>query len=316
MKKFPRSVGAVVFTLGLGFLGASALAGTTTYQADYKQKNPVTPECPPDALTLIHASSDYVFGSDITRGHGSQDALHNSLEIDERFPLNGLSWPNIECGKWFLRVGASYDRFDFDTDNETRLPNTLQSIAGVVALEYLVKGDTGILIESHPGVYFEHDINGGTFDAPTSIALAYPIFGGNRCYFIAGAAGALLWSPHVLPVVGALWHINDQWDLKAYLPEPRLIYKPCEHFNFWVGGELAGGGYKTDPREVDPQKLSGAVVTYTDIRAGAGVTWMAKPFTVDLGAGASEREFDYDRAGERFKTEPAPYVKLAVKAEF
>ena len=318
MKTFPRLVSVVAVSLGLV---SSALAGTVTYgshKSSYKDKNPVV-ECPPDPLTLVHVSSDYVFESDIKRGGGKQDAWHNGIDIQQRIPLEDrfTSWPNVECGKWYFRFGADYERFDFDTERETRLPNTLQSVAGVIALEYVVKGDTGILIETRPGVYFEHDINTGTFDFPTNVGAAIPVFGGDRFYLILGASFSLLRSYPVIPIVGVLWHINDQWDLKGYLPEPRLIYKASEQLELWVGGELTGGGFKTDRRDVRPDKLSGAVVTYSDVRVGAGLTYKMKPFTVDLGAGYSlEREFDYHRAGERFRTEPAPYAKLALKAEF
>jgi len=314
MKKFPI-LASVAAALGLA---SSALAGTVSFKADKKTVQPL--ECPPDALTIIHAQSDYVFQSDLKRGHGEQDALHNSIELGERLPLEGFlgNWPNAECGHWFLRLGAAYERFDFDNERESRLPDTLQKIAGVVALEYLVKGETGIFLETRPGVYFQHDINSGTFDAPTTLAAAIPVFGGDRFYLILGAAGSLLWNPHVIPVVGALWHINDQWDLRAYLPEPRLTYKVSDKLHLYAGGELVGGAFKTDRRNVPADtNLSGAVVTYTDIRAGGGITYECKPFSVDLGAGESlQREFDYHRAHERFRTEPSPFVKLTVKAEF
>ena len=290
---------------------ASALAGSKEVK-DYK----AALECPPDALTIIHASADFVGASDFKHSSGHQEALHYDFEADQRIPL-GFTWPNKECGRWYLKLGVNYSRFDFDTENQTRVPNTLQNISGVIALEYLVKGEVGILLETRPGVYFEHDINSGAFDSPTTLALAYPVFGGDKFYVIGGVAGALLWSPNIIPVVGVLWHINDQWDLRGYLPEPRLVYKASDKLQVWVGGELAGGGYKTDHRDVDPHKLSGAVVTYTDVRAGAGITLACKPFTVDLGGGVSlQRDFDYNRAGSRFRTDAAPYVKIAVIAAF
>ena len=316
MKKFSllASVGAA---LGLA---SAALAGTVT--ADFKNdKKAVHPlECPPEALTLIHVHSDYVLESDLTHSNGKQDALHNSIELGQRIPLGGFAggWPNAECGNWFFRLGAAYNRFDFDTENEARLPDTLQSIAGVVALEYLVKGDTAVFIESRPGVYFQHDINAGTFDAPTTLAAAFPVFGGDRFYLVVGASGSLLWSYHVLPFIGAIWHINDQWDLRAVLPEPRLTYKVTDKLHIYAGGEIVGGGYKTDRRYLQKDRnLSGAVLTYTDVRAGLGITYECKPFSVDLGAGESlYREFDYSRAGQVFSSEPSPFVKLTVKAEF
>lgn len=318
MKKLPL-LASVAAAIGLA---SSAMAGTVTmnYKADKKAVQPV--ECPPEALTVIHAHSDYVWRSSVDRGDGTQDAIHNSIELGQRIPLGGFlgGWPHAECGNWFLRFGAAYERFDFGTDNETRLPDRLQSIAGVVALEYLVKGDTAIFLESRPGVYFQHDINTGAFDAPTTLAAAIPVFGGDRFYLVVGAAGSLLWNYHVLPFVGAVWHINDQWDLRAVLPEPRLTYKVTEKLHFYVGGELVGGGFKTDRRYIqdNPRRsLSGTTVTYTDVRAGGGITWECKPFSVDLGAGASlQRQFDYERANETYETDPAPYVKLTVKAEF
>ena len=87
-----------------------------------------------------------------------------------------------------------------------------------------MKGQTAILISSQPGVYFEHKINSGSFDAPTNIAAAIPIFGGDRFYMIAGVRLSLLNKYPVLPIGGVLWHISDKWDLRAYVPNPRLVY--------------------------------------------------------------------------------------------
>lgn len=298
---------------------AAALACTSSLWAGTpaaKDFKAMTPECPPDNLTTIDVSGDYVGESNFKHSSGKQSAAHFDFEADRLIPLD-YAWPNATCGKWYLKLGVNYDRFDFDTSRQTRVPNTLQSISGVIALNYLVKGNTAILLETRPGVYFEHDINSGAFDSPTTLAIAYPVFGGDKFYLIGGATGSLLRSPGVLPVVGVLWHISDKWDLRAYVPQPRLVYQATDKLEIYVGGELAGGGYKTDHRQVDPQKLSGGVVTYSDIRAGGGVIYTCKPFTVDLAVGASlRREFDYDRAGSRFRTEPAPYVKLAVSTAF
>lgn len=320
MKKLTL-LASVAAALGLAF---PAFAGTVA--KDFKSDKKVMQEpCPPDALTLIHTDSDYVWRSSVDRGDGTQDALHNSIVLGQRIPLGGIfgGWPNAECGHWYLRLGAAYERFDFGTDNETRLPDTLQSIAGVIAVEYVVKNDAAILLESRPGVYFQHDINTGAFDAPTTLAAAIPVFGGDKFYLVLGAYGSLLGNYPVVPFIGAIWHINDQWDLRAVLPEPRLTYKVTEKLHFYVGGELAGGGFKTDRRFVQGGQregrgdVSGTTVTYTDVRAGGGITWEGKPFTVELGGGASlQRQFDYSRADESFETDPAPYVKLTVKAEF
>jgi hypothetical protein len=299
----------------LAALPVAALAGTETTAPADKNVQPV--ECTPDTLTEIITTTDYGFHQDLKRGSGNLEVEHNNFEIDRRFPIDFLSWPGLECGQWYLRIGADYERFDFSIHNEDRLPDTLQSASGVIALEYLVNNDTAFEIESRPGVYFQRKVNGGSFDAPTNIAVVVPPFGGDKFYLVGGVALSALAEYPVFPIGGVLWHINDQWDLRGYLPDPRLVYMASDNLEFYTGGELVGGGYKTDNRPIDPVKLSGAVVTYEEIRAGAGVTWKAKPFTLDFGAGYTvQSEFNYNRAGESFETHPAPYVRLTARLDF
>ena len=298
-------------------LPLAAFAGTATISTSGKDKAVQPVECVQDPLDTVIATTDYGFPQDLKRGSGNLEVEHNNFEIDRRIPLNILTWPNVQCGQWFLRLGADYERFDFSIHNETRLPNTLQSVSGVVALEYLVNDQTAFLIESRPGVYFQHKVNSGSFDAPTNIAGVYPIFGGDKFYLVAGVAVSGLARYPVFPIGGILWHISDKWDLRAYLPDPRLVYQFSNTVELWVGGELVGGAYKTDNRGVTPVKLSGGVITYDEARAGAGFTWKAKPLTIDFGAGYTvQSEFDYSRAGESFDTHPAPYVRLTARLDF
>jgi len=298
-------------------LPVAALAGTETVSngTDKKAVQPV--ECTQVYLDTFITTTDYGFHQDLKRGSGNIEVEHNNFELDRRIPLNLVTWPNVQCGQWFLRIGADYERFDFSIHNETRLPDTLQSASGIIALEYLVNDNTAFIIETRPGIYFQQKVNAGSFDAPTNIAAAYPIFGGDKFYLVAGVAISTLSRYPVFPIGGILWHIDAKWDLRAYLPDPRLVYMVSNNLEFWTGGELAGGAYKTDNRDVTPVKLSGAIVTYDEVRVGGGVTWKAHPFTFDLGAGYTvQGEFDYSRAGESFETHPAPYVRLTARLDF
>lgn len=297
-------------------LPIAAFAGTETASAPAKETvNPVT--CLPDALTTIIMTTDYGFHQDMKRGSGNIEVEHNNFEIDRRIPLSFLSWPNVQCGAWFLRLGADYERFDFSIHNETRLPDTLQSAAGVIALEYLVNDQTAFLIESRPGVYFQHKVSSGSFDAPTNIATVLPFFQSDKFYVIGGVTVSALSRYPVFPIGGILWHINNKWDLRAYLPDPRLVYQASDTLEYYTGAELVGGAYKTDNRQITPVKLSGAVLTYDEVRVGAGITWKAKPLTFDFGGGYTvQSEFDYSRAGESFTTHPAPYVRLTARLDF
>jgi hypothetical protein len=291
-------------------LPAAAFAGSETAATPAVQ-------CIQPPLTTVVTTTDFGFHQDMKRGSGNLEVEHNNFEFDERIPLNLSAWPNIQCGEWFLRLGADYERFDFSIHNESRLPDTLQSASGIIALEYLVNGKTAILIESRPGVYFQQKVNSGSFDAPTNIAAVVPVFGGDKFYLVGGVTVSALSRYPVFPIGGILWHINDKWDLRGYLPDPRLVYEASDDLEFYAGAELAGGAYKTDNRPVTPIKVSGAVVTYDEVRAGAGITWKANPVTFDFAAGYTvQSEFDYSRAGESFDTHPAPYVRLTARLDF
>ncbi len=297
-------------------LPVAAFAGTETASTPAKETvNPVP--CIPNPLDTFIITSDFGFHQDLKRGSGNIEVEHNDIEFGRRIPINFLSWPNIQCCQWFLRFGADYERFDFSVHNETRLPNTLQSVSGVLALEYLYNGEAAILIETRPGVYFQQRANFGSFDSPTNIAGAIPWFGSDNFFIVAGVTVSALSRYPVLPIGGILWHINDKWDLRAYMPNPRLVYQASGSLEFYAGAELVGGAYKTDNRLITPAKLSGAVVTYDEVRAGAGITWKAKPLTLDFAAGYTvQSEFDYSRAGESFGTHPAPYVRLTAELDF
>jgi hypothetical protein len=192
----------------------------------------------------------------------------------------------------------------------------LQSIAGVVALEYLVRGEIAILLESRPGVYFEHDIDGDDFDAPTNLAVAFEL--GTNFYGVVGASGSMLRSYPIIPIVGFVWRPSSEWMVRAILPDPRLIYSPSENLSLYVGGELAGGSFRVDDDRGRQGNLRNAVVTYSEYRATAGVIWRAANCEFEVGGGyAFQRKFDYHRAEEGFATdEGAPFAKVEIRTAF
>jgi hypothetical protein len=294
----------------------AALAGTETSTPADKTVQPTQIVQP--SLTSLFITTDYGFHQDMKRGSGNIEVEHNDFEIDHRVPLTFLNWPNVQSGQWYFRFGAAYDRFDFSIHNENRLPDTLQSASGVLALEYLVNGKPGFLLETRPGVYFQQKISSGSFDAPTYLATVIPVFNSVDFYMIAGVAYSGLARYPVIPIGGIYWHISDKWELDGYLPDPRLVYTLSDNVSVYAGAEVVGGAYKTDNRStINPEKLSGAVITYDEVRTGAGVTWHAKPVTFDFGAGYTvQSEFDYSRAGESFSTHPAPYVRLTARLDF
>ena len=269
-----------------------------------------------DTQLIARFTTSYVFESDFERGDdASGDVWSKDFELGYRIPIE-IGWPRNGDGSWYLRLGGRYVHHDFNNDGGLPLPDSLQSVAGVIGLEYLIEGRRAILFDVQPGVYFEHDINDGAFDAPVRLAVPIPI--NDSFAFIVGAAYSRLRSYPLLPLVGFNWKINDRWTVAAIPPDPRIIYSASKNLHVWFGGELTGGSYRTDRREVNRRELSGAVVTYSDWRVGAGVTWESEHVTLEVGGGyAFQREFDFHRAEQSYKTdEGAPFARIEIQAAF
>src|SRR2546430_5266069 len=132
---------------------ACAVAGPPTYEAQ-----PSPPPADENSHDIFSYETTYTFRSDFKEsklGHG--DSLYDDFSYDHRFLITG---------KWYLRLGVEYERYDFDgTDNG--LPDHLQAAYGHIAFEYVVKDFPGLAIEADPGVYFQNHVSGDTFDIPT-----------------------------------------------------------------------------------------------------------------------------------------------------
>ncbi len=286
---------------------SSAKAGTEEQKPAIQA--PASSEFVP--LDLFKFESGYVFESDLNHGgsFGKQDEIQLELEYGRRVQLTG---------NYYLHLGVAYDRYDFGSTGAP-VPNHLQSIAGVIGVDYMHGADVGAFLEVRPGFYFQNDIGISSFDVPISVGRIF-VVRQDKFYILAGAYTAFLRGDFpVLPLVGAIWIVNPQLRLMALLPEPKLIYSPTKNLNLWVGGELVGGSFRTDRNDnIRPSKLNGTQVDFADYRAGIGVTYsMSDRFSVDVGAGCSiERQFDFARAGEVYRTDPSPYVRLQLKASF
>jgi hypothetical protein len=260
---------------------------------------------------LIEFESSYVFESDLHRGgsFGDQYAIDNSFSYAHRFFLSG---------HLYLHLGISYNRFDFGS-TAAPVPGHLQSVAGVLGIDYMHNNDVGAFLQVQPGFYTEDDFDSASFDAPITLGRIF-VLQPDKLYVFVGANAAFLRGRFpVLPLAGIIWMPNDRWKVLGVLPEPRIIYSPCNKWDFWVGGQLTGGSFRTDRHDaIVPQKLNGAQVDYSDYRVGGGLIYSpCDAVTIDLGGGYSlQRKFDFHRADMSYKTDPAPYLRLEVKAKF
>lgn len=258
---------------------------------------------------FVVADSSYVFESDVTHGGtiGKQDAFDNSFEYGHRFLIGGSV---------YLRLGLAYSRFDFGNTGGI-LPVHLQKYVGAVSLEYMQGADTGALLEFRPGFYTEEHFGSSSFNVPITAARFFTLQR-DKLYFLIGAQADFLRGDYpVLPVVGLVWRPCAQWEIFALPPNPRIVYSPSKNVSIYAGGELTGGSFRTD-NHPELGKLSGAQVDYAEYRAGAGLSCrLTRQFDLTVGGGyAIQRQFDFTRADENFRTDPAPYVRFQVQGRF
>jgi hypothetical protein len=262
-------------------------------------------------LDLFEIEQGYVFESDLNHGGsvGKQDEIQTEIEYGHRIQLRG----NL-----YLHVGLSYDRYDFGSTRGP-VPNHLQAMAGVFGVDFMHDDEVGAFFQVRPGFYTQDDIGISSFDAPITLGRIFVVQRDKLYLFIGAYAAFLRGGTPVLPLLGVIWIPSDKFRVMGVLPEPRMIYSPTKKLDLWLGGELVGGSYRTDRNNgIEPKKLNGTQVDFSDYRAGVGLAYaVTESFTVDLGAGISiEREFAFHRAGETFRTDPSPYVRLEMKAAF
>jgi hypothetical protein len=260
---------------------------------------------------IVEIESSYVFGSDLHRGgsFGDQDAIQNSFSYAHRILLNG---------HLYLHLGIDYNRFDFSATGAP-VPHHLQSVAGVIGIDFMHDNDVGAFIQVKPGFYTENDFGSASFDAPITLGRIF-VLQPDHLYLFAGVNASFLRGKlPVLPLAGLIWMPNDNWKVLGILPEPRVIYSPNDKVDFWAGGELIGGSFRTDRNSaILPAKLNGAEVDYAEYRVGGGFIYSpCNNVSIDLGGGYSiRREFDFHRADIRYKVDGAPYLRVEFKAKF
>src|SRR6266571_3636506 len=87
------------------------------------------------------------------------------------------------------------DLFDYGgTDNG--LPDHLQTVHALLALEYVVHDHAGAGIEIDPGPYFQNDIRGDSIDVPWKVWVTFPLKK-DKIFAVIGAGGAINQSPVV-----------------------------------------------------------------------------------------------------------------------
>jgi hypothetical protein len=240
---------------------------------------------------------------------GDGDSLYNDISYAHRFLITG---------NWYLRLGAEYERFDFG-GSDNGLPDHLQTIHALLAYEYTVHDHAGAGIDLEPGLYFENHANGDAFDIPWKVWVSFPLKK-DKIFGVIGAGGSINSNPIAAPGGGVIWLFTDHLRLEGVFPKPALVYNPNDDWEFRIAGNLYYASFRTDDVITPAPKLQvhDPIVQYSEIRTGVQATYSHfKPLDITLDVGSTvRRDFDFFRAEASVKSDPAPYVRLAVEAKF
>jgi hypothetical protein len=281
-------------------------------QVEIKTSRTDTEKVPID---IFETENAYVFESDLNHGgsFGKQDELQNDFYYAHRFEISG---------NFYARVGVAYDRFDFGR-TDAPVPLHLQSGAAVLSIDYMHGQDIGAMLEVRPGIYTENNIGLNSFDCPITL-MRFWVVQQDKFYILTGVNYSFLRGGRgILPVGGFVWVPNEKLRIMAVPPEPKIVYSVCKQLDVYLGGEIEGGSFRTDHHDEffgipHVAKLSGTQVDFLDYRAGGGIVWSpVDQVDIDLGGGYSiERAFLFHRAGENYRTDPSPFVRMEIKAHF
>ena len=280
-----------------------------------------------NSTEIFNYETTYTGTSDYQRYNGvfgDSDSIYNDISYAHRFLITG---------NWYLRLGAEYERFDFGGDNGSNhlsptglvlggnngLPDHLQTVHALIAYEYIVHDHAGAGIDLEPGLYFENHANGDAFDIPWKVWVTFPLKK-DKIFGVIGAGGSINSSPIAAPGGGLIWLFTDHLRLEGVFPKPALVYNPNDDWEFRIAGNLYYESFRTDDVVTPLRKLQvhDPVVQYSEDRVGVQATYSHfKPLDITLDVGATvRRDFDFFRAEASVKSDPAPYVRLAVEAKF
>ena len=262
------------------------------------------------------ADATYVGEGDVERNPRKKVSDFDEIDSDIRLVLT----PRIKFG--VLRLGAEWERFSFGLPQGAALPNTLQSFSTIIGLDMQFSDSIIVRAETQPGLY-----NSGlghlfwdNFNMPFLIGGTY-IYSPNL-QLVLGVSVDVERKYPVLPAVGVRWKIAPQWLLDAVLPTPRLQYELTRDVSLYAGATVRDATFRVDDEfgvSHGIPRLNHAVITYSEIRTGAGFDWKISPmvtFTGEVGY-QPYRNFDFYRAEVRYHQDGgAPYGTISLHGAF
>src|SRR5580704_16046785 len=221
-----------------------------------------------------------------------------------------------------LRLGVEWQRYSFEPEARAPVPDSIQGLDLAVGADLQISPALLLRVGAHPGIYSDfRDFSWQDFNIPFEVVGTY--FVSSDLIFIGGVYVDLNSDFPVYPVLGVHWKVSDKWVIEGIAPRPQLQYLLSDNATLFAGADLREASFRMNGQfgqERGIPKLNDAMLNYSEIRAGAGLTWkLSKSVNLDVEGGcAPYRRFEYPRAdGFKVKSDDwAPYLRIGLTAKF
>ena len=221
-----------------------------------------------------------------------------------------------------LRLGVEWQRYSFDPEAQAPVPDSLQGLDLAVGADLQITPALLLRVAAHPGIYSDfRDVSWQDFNIPFEIVGTY--FVSSDLIFVGGVYVDANSDLPVYPVGGIHWKVSDKWVIEGIAPRPQLQYLLSDSITLFAGADFRQATFRVNNQfgqERGIPKLNDAILDYSEIRGGAGLTWkLSKIVNLDLEGGCTPyRRFEYPRAdGYKVKSEDlVPYVRVGLSAKF
>jgi len=254
-------------------------------------------------------------------GRASQNlGLGENRNIDENyFDVRHLFMRHTLLA-FLVQGGFEYQHMGFGVPNTAFVPDRLDILTGIVAIDFRWSEKDLLHVEGRPGLYTDFRGSGSdAFNSPLDIGYTRVV--SQNFQWVAGFSLNTWRASRFLGAAGFRWQINDRWKVKAYLPTPDIEYTARPDLTLTFGGDVRGDTYRVGPHFGDSRgapALNNALVDYQEIRVGPGLSWNIKP-TIELNVMAGYmvgRQYDFHNDGPKFNGSGAPFINIGVHALF
>lgn len=220
--------------------------------------------------------------------------------------------------KWTVPLGLVSENLELDTISGVPVPEEIHTLSLKTGLRYRLNEEWMITGLFSPTLYKFSDVGGNDigFSGGVSAMWRYS----DSLTWMFGAVVSPDSEIPALPLVGVDWRINEEWDLRLMFPQPRVIFRPDEHWSFHAGASFVQATFRSDDTlgtSIGRPQYNDALASYRDIRLGVGAGYsLNKSLRVEVEAGYSvNRQIAY-KDFETVEFESAPYLRFGLNFGF